>query len=250
MFSGVPYVLVLLLQGICVLHALKTNRDYKWLFLIVFIPVVGSGIYFFTQILPGLKTASLPEFDIPLFQKMRIAQVEKTLRACDSMDNRVELSELYAKFGREQEALALIQDHMSGVHRDSPYLLFTYALILFKNGKHRESIDVLIRLQGLSDTVRKRERKLLMGRNLAALGQSSEAEPMLRDACKGFNGEEARYWHAQHLHTSGKHQEAIAVAREGIEYYRDSEALYRRQERAWYKGLRSLQSQAERALKN
>jgi hypothetical protein len=44
MFSGVPYTIVLILQGICVLHALKTGRDYKWIFLIVFIPLVGCGI--------------------------------------------------------------------------------------------------------------------------------------------------------------------------------------------------------------
>jgi hypothetical protein len=248
MFTGLPYAVILILQGICVLHVLKSGRDFKWIFLIVFIPLFGCGIYFFTQMLPGLRSAALPEFDIPIFQKMRIAQVEKGLRNCDSMDNRVELAELYAKFGRENEALALIQDHVSGVHRDSPYLLFTYALILFQNKKYQESYDVLVRLQGISETVRKRERKLLLGRNCAAMGRLDEAEGLLRDACKGFNGEEARYWFAQHLCAVGKFQDAIVVAREGIEYFRDSESLYRKQERSWYKGLKSLLSRAERGL--
>lgn len=249
MFAFIPYWLIVAAQVVCAVHVLKTRRDGKWLWLIVFLPGFGAVIYFILEILPGLRGASLPDLDIPLFQKLKIKAAEKQLAGCDSMDNRVALAELYATYGREQDALMLIKDHMAGVHRDSPYVLFTYALILFKNREYAKAWDTIAKLEAVSDNVRRRERAVLKGRILAAQGENEQALAALKDACRGFNGEEARYRYAAHLLTLQRHVEAIAVAEEGIAYFRDSEALYRRQERPWYRGLKGLRAQARKQLK-
>jgi hypothetical protein len=244
MFESIPYSVIVIFQGLCVLHVLKCRRDYKWFWIIVFIPLFGCIAYFFFEILPGLRGGALPEFDIPIFQKMKMSKAEKELKNCDSLDNRVTLAELYAKFGRSAEAIHLIQNDIVGVHKDSPYFLYAYALILFGNHKYDESLDILDRLGGVSESVRKKERKLLRGRIKAALNQDEQAECILKDACKGFDGEEARYWYARQLVKTKKFVEAVKVADEGIDYYKDSESLYRRQERAWYKGLKSIRAEA------
>jgi hypothetical protein len=249
MFFAFPYSLVLVVQALCVLHVIKSRRDSKWIWLIVFLSIIGCAVYFVMEILPGLRSASLPDLDIPLFQKLKIKAAEKQLARCDSMDNRVELAELYATYGREQDALALIKDHMQGVHRDSPYVLFTYGLILFKNREYAKAWDTIAKLEAVSDHVRRRERAVLKGRILAEQGEDERAVAQLKDACRGFNGEEARYRYAAQLLKLQRPAEARAVADEGIAYFRDSEALYRRQERPWYRGLKQLRSQAQKQLR-
>ncbi len=244
MFESIPYSLIIIAQGVCVVHVLKSNRDHKFIWLIVCIPVVGCGIYFFTQIMPNVKVGMLPELEIPVFQKMKIGKCEKQLKNCDSLDNRVELAELYARYGREREALELIKDSVVGVHKDSPYVLYTYALILYKNKEFDGSLEILDRLDKASASVRKREKKVLRGRILSDQGHHEVAEEALRDACKGYDGEEARYWYANQLLLNGKFDEAIKIANEGIEYFKDSESLYRRQEKPWYKGLKNISVRA------
>ena len=250
MFDSIPYTVIVVFQGLCVLHALKGRRDQKWLWIIVFIPLVGCVAYFFMEILPGLRGGSLPELDIPIFQKMKIGQAEKALKNCDSLDNRITLAELYAKFGRSVEAINLIKDDIIGVHKDSPYFLYTYALILFGNHKYVESLSILDKLGTVSESVRKRERKLLRGRIKSALNQDEEAENILCDSCKGYDGEEARYWYARQLVKNGKLIVAVKIVDEGIEYYKDSESLYRRQERAWYKGLKAIRAEVIKSKNN
>jgi hypothetical protein len=243
-FDSIPYSIILIAQAICVWHVIKTNRDYKFIWMIVFLPLIGCGIYFFTQMLPGFKGASMPELEIPVLQKMKIGTFEKQLKACDSLDNRVALAELYAKYGREAEALNLIKDSVAGVHKDSPYLLYTYALILFKNNDFNKSLEVLDALDIASNSVHKRDKKVLRGRIYSHLGKALEAEEILKESCKGYDGEEARYWYAHQLMGNGKYDEAIQIADEGMEYFKESESLYRKQERPWYNGLKSIRSKS------
>ena len=47
--------LALILQiGLCV-HCVKTGRDRQWLFLIIMVPLLGSAVYFFSQVLPDMQ---------------------------------------------------------------------------------------------------------------------------------------------------------------------------------------------------
>ncbi len=43
------YYIVIGLQAVCVIHALRKNLHQKWIWLIVFLPVIGSLIYIFTE---------------------------------------------------------------------------------------------------------------------------------------------------------------------------------------------------------
>ena len=161
----------------------------------------------------------------------------------------MQLAELYAAHGREQEALALIKDHMHGVHQDSPYVLFTYALIQFQNHDHAGARATIAKLEAVSDSVRRRERALLKARIAAALGEEPAATDQLRDACRGYLGEEARYRYAAHLQHTARPREALTVADEGIAFFKGSERLYRRQERPWFRGLKAVRAAAKKELK-
>jgi hypothetical protein len=50
-FFNIPYYLIIGLQGICVFHCVKKGNQNKWIWIIVCLPLIGSLIYIFSEIL-------------------------------------------------------------------------------------------------------------------------------------------------------------------------------------------------------
>ncbi len=47
-------IVLLLAQITCAVHVARTGRNYYWIYIIVFVPVVGMAAYFFAELLPEL----------------------------------------------------------------------------------------------------------------------------------------------------------------------------------------------------
>jgi hypothetical protein len=50
LFGLIPFALQLLL----IIHVLKTRRDFFWIYLLIFLPLVGGLAYIVVEILPGI----------------------------------------------------------------------------------------------------------------------------------------------------------------------------------------------------
>lgn len=239
LFLIIP-TLIGILQIACIVHVLMKRKDYYWLWLLFMMPGISAVIYFITQVLPSLRYTSLNQIQLPFFQKMKMKELESLLEDCESVDNRVNLAEMYAKFNRDEEALALIKDCMNGPCKDSPDLIFTYAIVQFQNGHAVEALAQLDKLNEMGAKNKRKERQLLRARVLDKLEQFDEAEEKYKEAQKGFDGEEARYWYADFLMRRKRYTESLALAEQGIRYYRKSESLYRRVESYWFCALKMV----------
>ena len=50
-----PFIgISLIIQIALAIHVVKTGKEIYWIYIILFIPGIGAGIYFFTQVLPEL----------------------------------------------------------------------------------------------------------------------------------------------------------------------------------------------------
>ncbi len=231
---------VVLLQIACIVHVLIKRKDYYWLWLLFMMPGISAIIYFITQVLPSVRYTNLNQIQLPFFQKMKMKQLESLLEDCDSVDNRVNLAEMYAKFHRDEEALELIKDCMTGPCKDSPDLIFTYAIVQFQNGHAAEALVQLDKLDAMGAKNKRKDRQLLRARILDKLERFDEAEEKYKEALKGFDGEEARYWYADFLMRRKRYAESLALAELGIRYYKKSESLYRRVESYWFSALKMV----------
>lgn len=70
------YWLPLILNGICLLHALRTGRDQKWLWLLIMLPGIGAVAYLLVEVLPNAHGPVIDLSRLPWFEKKRIAQLE------------------------------------------------------------------------------------------------------------------------------------------------------------------------------
>ena len=48
-------ILGLVLYAGCIIHAIRTGRINYWLFILIFIPGLGSILYLLFEVLPGLR---------------------------------------------------------------------------------------------------------------------------------------------------------------------------------------------------
>ena len=53
LYSPIGLISLALLVG-CVVHMIRTNNIFPWIYVVVFLPSVGPLIYFFIVIVPGL----------------------------------------------------------------------------------------------------------------------------------------------------------------------------------------------------
>lgn len=239
-----PYALNLL----CLLHALRTGRDQRWIWILLMVPVFGAGIYFFMEILPGLRGGSVDLSRLPWFEKRRIRELEEALLESDTADKRSDLAGLYLKYGRTSDALTVLRPALEGPLRNHHELIHTLARMQVENGAWAEAEATLARLDEAGSGIHKRSRRLLLARIRAGQGQASEAEGMFKDLARTEDTEEPRYRYAVFLRAAGRHGEADEQVAKMAKHLRVAGSLYRRGEKYWL--ARAKADQAASAKKS
>ncbi|MEJ0101027.1 MAG: hypothetical protein WDO19_00080 [Bacteroidota bacterium] len=51
--NGYFYFFTIVLQAVCVIHCIRKGKQNNWIWIIVFLPVVGCLAYIFTEIFTG-----------------------------------------------------------------------------------------------------------------------------------------------------------------------------------------------------
>src|SRR5882762_10969040 len=98
MFYEYPYFyyITIGLQAICAIHCVRKGNQNKWLWLIIFLPVVGSLIYIFTEIFTGNDMANVQSGMGAVFNPSgKIKKLEDNLRFADTFANKVALADAY-----------------------------------------------------------------------------------------------------------------------------------------------------------
>ncbi len=227
------YYLIPILQGICLLHALKTRADSRWFFAIFFAPGIGAVAYLLMEVLPALRRGNLIAIELPMFETMRVGALEKAFRFSDTVETRVALAEAYLNAGRKAEALELYKPVLLGVAKNNHYVLFGYARACYINEAFSEAESILVRSFAIPGNAKLRERWLLSAMIHEKLGKDAEAEDGYAKAVMGFNGEEARCRQALFLWAKERKAEAMAIFAKIIEHAGDSDRRYRRHEKSW-----------------
>jgi hypothetical protein len=236
-----PYILgflIIAVQVICAVHALRTGRAYVWLWIILFFPFLGCLIYFIVEVLPGLQHSSTikrvgSDLVTIVDPGRSLRQLEEQLEITDTVKNRQMLARGYLKAGRHGEAIELYQRCLSGPFKDDAALALELAYAYFLNGSYDEAAA---RLEALGEDklgIRSRERNLLYARTLEQLGDIEEALQVYETVVKQASGEEARCRYAMLLERSGQPEKAREVYYEIVTRARRSPRYYRRQQKQW-----------------
>jgi hypothetical protein len=118
------YGITIVLQAICVFHCIRKGSQQKWIWIIVFLPMVGCLAYIFTEMFTtrDLKSVSADVSSI-INPGGNIRRLEQQLQFTDSFQNRVLLADAYLGRGEVTKAVQLYESSPTGNFTENEHVL-------------------------------------------------------------------------------------------------------------------------------
>jgi len=219
-------LLTLAAQVLCAVHVARTGRPYWWIFLIVFVPIVGMLVYVAAELLPdalGSRHGRLVASGVATFldpgRGLREAMRRKEI--APTIQNKAALAAEYLAAGQPACAASLYRETLTGIHSTDPTLMLGLARALFANGEARETQVTLERLRAANPEYTSAEGHLLYARSLELQGKADTALYEYASLVTYYPGQQARYRYALLLKKTGRSAEARKLLEEicqGIKY--------------------------------
>jgi hypothetical protein len=213
------FVVQFFIQACFAVHALKSGRDQKWLWIILMFPVVGCIAYYFLEVFPNSSDErklrqGIRDIAKTLNPDKELRQKTEALSTNDSVDNRAALADECLNKGMFDDAVKLYDSCLTGPFADDPALSFSLARAHFYNENFPRAQVLLEKLSATKIKFRPNDVKLLLARTLGVAGQTNEALSLFEQLKTTYVGFEARYYYGLLLKRLGQE----TAAREHFEH--------------------------------
>jgi hypothetical protein len=191
------FIAAIAIQVLCVVHAVRTGRTQPWIFIIVFLPLVGSIAYFLVEVLPGLannrrarrvvadmKTVLDPDREF----RERRAEVELT----GTPGAKVAFADECLRRGMHGEAVELYRSALSGQYADDPNMLLGLARVQIEKGDFADCQKTLDHLRAANPGFSSQDGHLIYARALEGQAKNDEALKEYDAVAGYFAGFEAK----------------------------------------------------------
>jgi hypothetical protein len=231
-------IVTLVLIGVCIVHAGRRGNIFPWIYIIIFLPAIGSLIYLAAVIVPELFRS---RGAARLGAKARdVADPNKSFREAHraaelvgSVDSKRALAEQYIARGAYDDAVEIYRAAAQGQFKDDPALLMGLARAQFLNGDPAGAQASLDALQAADPSFVSGEAHLLYARALEEQGKEGEALAEYRRLVPYFSGEEARARLGLLLDRTGAHDEARTVFQQVVKLLDGAPPRYQKAQKEW-----------------
>jgi hypothetical protein len=232
-------VLFVLAQIACAVHVMRTGRNFYWIYIVVFVPVVGMSAYFLVEILPGLmgsRSAHMAASGVAraLNPGKGLRDATRLVAITPTTENKARLAAEYLATGQTEPAIALYREVLTGVHESDPALMLGLARALFAAGDLAEAQALLERLRRDNPNYNSPEGHLIYTRSLELQGNAEAALREYAALIAYYPGQEARCRYAQLLAENGRPAEAQRLFAEICQSIEYGPRHQRRNQREWY----------------
>ncbi len=232
--SLIPLALI----AICVVHAVRRGNIFPWIYVIIFLPGIGSLIYIAVEIVPELlrgraaarlKSGAASALD----PNKSFREAHRAAELVGSVDSKRALAEEYLARGAYGDAVEIYRATAVGQFKDDPALLMGLARAQFLNNDPAGAQASLDAVQAADPSFVSGDAHLLYARALEAQGKTDEAIAEYRRLVPYFSGEEARARFAMLLDKTGARDEARAIYQEIVKLLDGAPARYRQAQKEW-----------------
>lgn len=232
--SLIPLALI----AICVVHAVRRGNIFPWIYVIIFLPGIGSLIYIAVEIVPELlrgraaarlKSGAASALD----PNKSFREAHRAAELVGSVNSKRALAEEYLARGAYGDAVEIYRATAVGQFKDDPALLMGLARAQFLNNDPAGAQASLDAVQAADPSFVSGDAHLLYARALEAQGKTDEAIAEYRRLVPYFSGEEARARFAMLLDKTGARDEARAIYQEIVKLLDGAPARYRQAQKEW-----------------
>ncbi len=231
-------ILPIVLEILCIVHAVRNGHAFPWIFVIFFLPFVGSIAYLLVVILPEMSSsraaANLGSNVRNLADPNRtFRQAHRAVEMVGSVDAKRALAEEYLTRGAYGDAVEIYAEAAQGQFQDDPALLLGLARAHFLNGDPAATQAALDRLQAADPSFVSDDAHLLYARALEEQGKEDEALAEYRRLVPYYTGEEARARLAMLLDRTGGGAEARTLYSQIVKQLDGAPSRYRKAQKEW-----------------
>jgi len=202
------YIITIVLQGICVLHCIRRGRQTTWIWLIVFLPLIGCLIYFFTEIVTRREMQNVQTGVGAVFNPGgRIKRLEENIKISDAFENKVALADAYLDAGQTTRAIELYEWSLDGNFEENEHVLSQLIIAYFQAKRFEEIIPIAKKIYKRPQFARSKAH-ILYAVALDYAGNSEMAESEFKTMKARFSNFEARYQYGLFLLRANRKEEA------------------------------------------
>lgn len=237
-----PYIYLAglgLLMLTCVIHAGRNGNIMPWIYVIVFVPLLGSIAYIVVFIVPEIlgspDALKVKEAALDLRDPERhIRKLKHEAELSNSVDSRQRLADEYLRIGRAEDGLPIYRDLAATGFADDPRLQLGFARALVETGNFAEAEGVLDRFQKDYPGATDEQGHLLYARALAGQMKQDAALAEYENVIRYFAGPEALCRYAEYLQSIGRTDEARNHFQTIVKTIETSPPHVRKINRRWY----------------
>lgn len=162
-------------------HAIRTQQDRYWLYILFIFPFLGSLVYFFAIFLPeirythtGFQIESKLRKALDPQRELREAQNQYDLSP--TVDAQINLGKALVDNNRASEALTYYRQALTGIYKSAPDILLQYANALYEDKQFSQAKETLDYLREKNPSYNSVEGHLLYTKILVSLGDKEQAQ--------------------------------------------------------------------------
>lgn len=227
------YYIPVALQAFCCYHAYQRGTLNRWLWIIVFLPLIGSGIYLFSEVFSS-RNIRAPKIDVGAIVNpgAKLKKLENELRFSDTFANKIKLADAYLAAGYTDDAQQLYETALTGSFADNEHGLSQLLITYFTQERYADVIAIAKKLYK-TQKFAKSKAHLLYALSLEKTGDTELAEKEFK-AMKGrYSCFEQRYEYGMFLKRQNRPQDAERIFNEILDEVPQLSSMERKSARIW-----------------
>ncbi len=209
--GGSYYYLIIGLQIFCAVHCLRRGTQGRWLWMIIVLPVLGSLIYIYNEILSNRRYSG-PKINVGAVINPggKIKKLEEELKFTDTFNNRIALADAYLAAGQTEKAADLYKASLTGAFAENEHAMAQLMIAYYELGQYEDVLPIAKKLYKLPQFPRSKAH-MAYAMSLESLGNIDEAENEFK-AMKGrYSYFEQRYQYGLFLVRNGREDDAWTI---------------------------------------
>jgi hypothetical protein len=239
MFSyGGYYYIIIGLQIFCGIHSYRRGTLNRWIFLIAFLPIIGSIIYLYSEVLSNksnFRSTIKPTINVGavLNPGGNIKKLEEELRFTDTFANKVKLADAYLAAHYTDKAIDLYKASLTGTFVENEHVMMQLIVAYFEQERYEEVIPLAKKLYHLPQFARSKAH-ILYAISLENTGNTEQAETEFK-AMKGrYSYFEQRYQYGLFLMRAGRDKDAWQIFTDMLNEEPQLGQIEKKSNRQWF----------------
>jgi hypothetical protein len=229
------YYIPLILEAVCAIHCLRRGTQQKWLWIIIFLPVVGSLIYIYSEILTNRSAMRVPKIDVGavLNPGIKLKRLEDEVRFTDTFANRIKLADAYLAGGFTDKAVEIYLASLTGAFSENEHVLAQLIVAYSEQECYAEVIPIAKKLYKLPQFTRSKAH-ILYAIALEKTGETTLAENEFKLMKGRYSYFEPRYQYGLFLVRTDRADDAYQVFTDILNEVPHLSQMERKSSQQWF----------------